>query len=433
MKKSSLFRKLTILIIAAALMITVTTHFALNLNFRRMLNNPDSFRYFRNSVQFIIDNTDMTDTAAVSKNCSRMGLSLRYKIGDSEWRSSTAIPDIELAQRLSHGRSFFLYNKQVGIVINCSKGTFVVIGKRPFESVSFPWDIFLILPVMVVLIFGVVHLLIRKWMRPIRVLQHGVKQVSDGNFNIHLEETTTDELGQLVRLFNTMAERIRNDMKSRDQLLRDISHELRSPLARMLVALEFIPEGNIRQTFKRNISALETMTASILENERLDSPFGKVKLLPVDLKKLLTEIAESRKNSSIPILLEIEKPVTISADAERMRMALSNIIENAVKYSRTESGTAKVTVVCSSDNEQTTITVHDTGIGIPAEEIPFIFEPFYRVDKARRHTSGGYGLGLHLSKKIIEAHSGTIRAESSPVDGTRIIVQLPLQDRRLSL
>ncbi|HEX2956030.1 MAG TPA: HAMP domain-containing sensor histidine kinase, partial [Chitinispirillaceae bacterium] len=222
------------------------------------------------------------------------------------------------------------------------------------------------------------------------------------------------------------AERIRNDMKSRDQLLRDISHELRSPLARMLVALEFIPEGNIHQTFKRNISALETMTASILENERLDSPFGKVKLLPVDLKKLLTEIAESRKNSPIPIHLDFVNSVTINADAERMRMALSNIIDNAVKYSRLESGTAKVTVVCSSDSDLTTITVHDTGIGIPAEEISFVFEPFYRVDKARRHTSGGYGLGLHLTKKIIEAHKGTIRAESSPDNGTSIIVQLPL-------
>jgi signal transduction histidine kinase len=427
MKKSSLFRKLTLLIIAAAVVITIMTNVALHLNFKRVLNNPDSFRYFRNSVQFVTDNIDMTDTITVRRYLATMGLSLRYKNGTAEWTSTGVIPDIQKALSMSEGNNVFWHDNKLGIVITSKKGTFVVLGKGPFENVSFPWDIFIILLCMVIMVFGVVHLLIRKWMHPIRVLQHGVKQVSDGNFNIQLKESTPDELGQLVRLFNTMAQRIHNDMKSRDQLLRDISHELRSPLARMLVALEFVPEGNIRQTFKRNITALETMTASILEDERLDSPFGKVKLLPVDLKKLLTEIIDSKTTDSVPIALEIENSVTISADAERMRMALSNVIENAIKYSRPESGTAKVSVACSGDNEHTTIVIHDTGIGIPPEEIPFIFEPFYRVDKARRHTSGGYGLGLHLTKKIIEAHNGTIKAESSPGTGTRFIVQLPRQ------
>jgi signal transduction histidine kinase len=424
MKKHSLFRKFTLLIIAAAVMITIMTHVALHLNFRRVLNDPESFRNFRNNMQFVIDHFDMTDTNSVRKNLEYMGLNLRYKNDTTEWSSSKDIPDIEQAHVLIKGKNIFLYKKALGIVIVDNKKTFVLLSQDPFANIAFPWDIFAVLLGIVILVFGVVHYLISRWMHPIRVLQHGVKQVSEGNFNVQLKESTPDELGQLVRLFNTMAQRILNDMKSRDQLLRDISHELRSPLARMLVALEFVPEGNIRQTFKRNIAALETMTASILEDERLDSPFGKVKLLPVDLKKLLIEIAENKKTDRVSIHLVIENPLVISADIERMRMALSNIIENSVKYSIPDSGTAKVTVTCSGNKEHTTVTVHDTGIGIPSEDIPFIFEPFYRVDKARRHSSGGYGLGLHLTKKIIEAHNGTISAESSPDFGTRIIVQL---------
>lgn len=425
MKKKSLFKKLTILIIAAAVTITILINFAMHLNFRRILNNPDSFHYFKNSVQFIVDNINIDDTAAVLKKLTPMGLSLRYKNGDKEWSSDNTIPDMQKAKRFSEGKHVFWYDKRLGMHLISDNGSYVVLGKGPLHNIIFPWDIFLILLFIVVMVFGIVHLLIRKWINPVRVLQHGVKQVSEGNFNIQLEQTSSDELGQLVCLFNTMAQRIQHDMKSRDQLLRDISHELRSPLARMLVALEFIPEGNIRQTFKRNITALETMTASILEDERLDSPFGKVKLLPVDLNKLLTDIADNKKTENVPVHLQIENNVTIPADAERMRMALSNIVENALKYSRPESGAAKVTITCSIDNEHTTITVQDTGIGIPQEEIPFIFEPFYRVDKARRHATGGYGLGLHLTKKIIEAHNGTIRAESFTDKGTRIIVQLP--------
>ncbi|NLE00423.1 MAG: HAMP domain-containing histidine kinase [Fibrobacter sp.] len=428
MKNNSLFKKITVLIIAAAVIITLMVNVALHLNFRRVLHNPDSFRYFKNSVHFIIDNINMNDTAAVQMNLTRMGLSLRYKDSTWEWASSNDIPDIEKALSLSEGKNIFWYNKRIGIALTNDKGSFVVLGKGPFQNISFPWDIFLVLFLILIIVFWIIHLLIQKWMYPIRILQHGVKQVSDGNFKIQLKETTTDELGQLVRLFNTMAQRIQNDIKSRDQLLRDISHELRSPLARMLVALEFIPEGNIRQTFKRNITALETMTSSILEDERLDSPFGKIKKNPVDMRRLLSEIVENKKTDNVTVLLDIEKPVTIPADAERIRMAMSNIIDNAIKYSRPQSGSAKVHINCSSNDEFTTISVHDTGIGIPSEEIPFIFEPFYRVDKARRHSSGGYGLGLHLTKKIIEAHNGTIRADSSPTDGTRIIVQLPLEN-----
>ena len=131
-------------------------------------------------------------------------------------------------------------------------------------------------------------------------------------------------------------------MKALVQLLRDISHELRSPLARMLVALEFIPEGNIRQTLKNNISALEQMTSVILEEARLDSPFGKVKQEKVELGSLLLEILESRKQSAPSVLICSTAVVEIEVDKERMKMALSNVIDNAIKYSKLEGEPVKI-------------------------------------------------------------------------------------------
>lgn len=251
---------------------------------------------------------------------------------------------------------------------------------------------------MLLLILGATHIVIGRLLRPIRILQHGVRRICAGQFDVHLAQTTSDELGELVQSVNTMTRQIRNDIKSRDQLLRDMSHEFRSPLARMLLALEFIPESGIRQIFRRNIALLEKMTGSILEDEGLDSPFGKIRRFRVDLVQIIGEIVESKKQEPVAVRFGNKGPCMVDADEERMRMALANIIDNAVNYSRgDDAGT--VNIACTRDDDGIIVTVKDNGIGIPAEELPFIFEPFYRVDKARRHRSGGFGLGLHLTKK----------------------------------
>ncbi len=137
MKKKSLFRKLTVLIIAAAVTITILTNFAVHINFKRILNDPDSFHYFKNSVQFIIDNVDINDTAAVIKELSRMGLSLRYKNSNKEWCSDNNVPDIQKAQRLSEGKHVFWYDKRLGIHITSDNGSYVVLGKGPLHNITF--------------------------------------------------------------------------------------------------------------------------------------------------------------------------------------------------------------------------------------------------------------------------------------------------------
>lgn len=424
MKKVSLFTRFTILIITATFAVVVTTHIALHAYFSHLRTKLPIHDIFLRHSRFIAAQIDMEDTASVLSLLKEQGLDMRYKSDSFQWSSSSEIADFDIMERRSPAKPVLWYRNHLICTFQTDSASYIFQVKQPFLQLGFPWELLIIWSVILIIVFGLTHLYIRHLLKPLRILHNGVRQLSDGDFDIELPKKSSDELGQLIQSFNNMARHIRNDMKARDQLLRDISHELRSPLARMLVALEFIPEGNIRQTIKNNISALEKMTSVILEEARLDSPFGKVKLEKVDLGSLLSEILESRKQSAPSVLICSTTVIEIEVDKERMKMALSNVIDNAIKYSKPESEPVKIGY--ASDGKWVEIVVSDNGIGISEKELPFLFEPFYRVDKARRYDSGGYGLGMSLTKKIVEAHSGKISIESSLDIGTTVTITLPL-------
>ena len=424
MKKKSLFFKFTLLIITAAVTIGIITHAALIFNFNRIRNNPVVLSNFRMTAEQFLANMPVGDTTAIRSFLAGRGLDVRCITPAGEWASSEEVPDTATVRRHACGRVVFWYRKRLISLFSTDKGFFILQTPNPFGPFSVPPDILLTWFFLLIIVFGTVHLIIKKWLRPVKLMQNGVKKISDGDFDISLPETTTDELGQLVRSFNRMAMQIRNDIKSRDQLLRDISHELRSPLSRMLLALEFVPEGATRQTLRNNIMTLDKMTGSILEEERLDSPFGKIRREPFELCSLIDEIAADKKATVGFVRILAEKTVELKADRERIRIALTNIIENALKYSK--PGEEQVEVRMRHHGDEITVQIIDNGIGIPEEELPFIFEPFYRVNKARKHNSKGYGLGMSLARKIIEAHGGKISVESAPGRGTAVLLRLPV-------
>lgn len=430
-KKISLFTKFTFLIGSAAMLIVVGSHAALHVYFVKIKNRLPVTENFHNLTDFVITQIGTNDTAEIRKKIELLGFDVRMQYRDGEWASAKDMPTIAKSLEKSEGNPVFWLGKRPFSIVKKKDITYVVRGMAPFDHLQFPLKFFLFWLGMLVVIFGITHLIIRRLLRPVRILHHGVKQMSTGNFDVQLTRTTCDELGELVDSFNTMAHQISKDMKSRGQLLRDISHEFRSPLARMLLALEFIPESNIRQTFKRNISLLEKMAASILEDERLDSQYGKIRRTEVDLGRLIGEIVEGKKGGPVTIVFENRDCGVIHADEERLRMAISNIIDNSSKYSRSNSALATVTVERQRNTRSVIIKIVDNGMGICEEDLPFIFEPFYRVDKARQHRSGGFGLGLHLTKKIIEAHEGTVTVESVPDQGTTVTILLPLPERAL--
>lgn len=285
------------------------------------------------------------------------------------------------------------------------------------------WRIHLPL-ILLTLVMAGAYLLIRRLMRPVKFLEEGIRETGRGNLAHRVPVTSSDELGELSRSFNEMNEKISEMMESRERLLLDVSHELRSPLTRMRVALEFLPGGKARASVADDIDALDAMVTGILETERMKRGVG-VKSVRVELAELVRDIGSGfgASGERIAIRHRGDGPFEVRGDRGRLGMVIRNLLENALKYSD-ESG-APVDVELSVSGDRIVAMVRDRGIGIRAEEQEKIFEPFYRTDSSRTRDTGGYGLGLHLCRKIVEAHGGTLALESEPGRGSSFTVSLP--------
>ncbi len=278
--------------------------------------------------------------------------------------------------------------------------------------------------VLLTVVLGIAYWAIRRILHPIRWLNEGVQQISQGNLNHEVPARRVDELGDLARAFNAMTARIRHMLRSKEQLLLDVSHELRSPLTRVKVALEFMSKNKIRQNIHEDISEMETMIGEILENARLRSEHGHLEVQPVNLMDLIKQETEGLTCQAPGIDLQwLPQEVMLPLDTDRVCIVLKNILSNALKYSDAEKRSVKVTY--ESQNEFAVLHIRDFGAGIPPEELPYIFEPFYRVDKSRSKDTGGYGLGLNLCKTIMDAHHGKIEVESTLGEGTQVSLFFP--------
>jgi len=214
-------------------------------------------------------------------------------------------------------------------------------------------------------------------------------------------------------------------LHTKEQLLLDVSHELRTPLTRMKVALEFLEDSQAKQSIQADMQEMEKMVTEILETARMQHKYENLKKQLTNLVRLLKEMLPEFENQPPGIeMVEFPSEVMAEVDSEKIKTVFENVINNAIKYSRSDSG--PIRIFYKSHKSYAIIRIADKGIGIPQEELPHIFEPFYRVDKSRAKDTGGYGLGLSLCKTIMEAHDGKIEVQSRPEEGTTVSLFFPL-------
>lgn len=263
------------------------------------------------------------------------------------------------------------------------------------------------------------YAVLQRLLRPLRSLHEGVTRLSEGHLDVALPNRTRDEFGVLTEAFNQMVGRIREMLRARDQLLLDVSHELRSPLTRMKVALALLPEGDKKQSLATDVAEMEAMTTELLELERLRDGRG-IRTSRQDLAPILREMAESFRDRPPGVRLSSFPDIVLEIDPDRIRTVLRNLLENAIKYSLPDSGPVEISLLDQGDS--VVVRVTDDGPGIPEADLPQLFEPFFRVDRSRSKKSGGYGLGLSICKRIMEAHGGGIAVTNNSGRGASFLL-----------
>jgi len=333
----------------------------------------------------------------------------------AHWRSWRKKPAIRVGRY--HGHHF--------VEIDHESGRFVFGLDKSFEMDPERIRLVVILLSLLTLILSAAFLTIRWILKPVRWLDEGVREVSRGNLKHRVPLKRSDELRDLAEGFNDMTDRIRDMLHTKEQLLLDVSHELRSPLTRVKVALEFLSEGKARDSIAGDISEMEKMINDILETARMHHLHGELKLQRTKLAKLLQEILPDYEKQLPGVQVdEFSETLVINVDPGQIKTVFRNILSNAIKFSNAASDPVRITV--NQQSQYTVVQIADNGIGIPAEELSFIFEPFYRVDKSRSKETGGYGLGLSLCKTIMDAHDGKIEVTSKPGEGTTVSLFFPI-------
>jgi signal transduction histidine kinase len=263
------------------------------------------------------------------------------------------------------------------------------------------------LMITVVIVFTFAAFIMHQVIKPIHELERGVKELTKGNLNVELKVASKDEIGKIASAFNQMTVELRKMIKAREQLLLDVSHELRSPITRAKLALEIMIDSKEKDSVLEDLREMEIMITELLETERLKNGNSALDIQKIRIKDLIANtISRFWPHKEKIRVYDISDNLFINADMLKISIVLKNLIENALKYSENSNQPIEINVVDLSD--EILIQIEDFGQGIPDDKIDLLFEPFYRVDASRSRKTGGYGLGLHLAKKIMEAHGSTI-------------------------
>jgi signal transduction histidine kinase len=296
----------------------------------------------------------------------------------------------------------------------------------------FLWGALLAVAIALILTF----FLSRRILAPVKALTNATREFGKGNFSHRVDSKDEGEMGELARSFNAMADDLERNERLRRNMTADIAHELRTPLSNLRGYLEAASDGLVKMddaavhSLGEEASSLSRLVDDLQELSLADAGELKLIIQPEDISHLITETVTvlqakaSVKNINISTDLPSKLPEA-NVDSHRIKQVLYNLLDNAVAHTGPEG---RITVTARQEEDCLYISVADTGEGIPAEDLPLIFERFYRVDKSRTRATGGTGLGLTIAKRLVEAHGGRIDVRSRSGQGTTFTFSLPISN-----
>jgi len=276
--------------------------------------------------------------------------------------------------------------------------------------------------------------------RPILELKNSAVQISKGSFENKIVINSSDEVGELANAFNTMSRELENrisiinaEKEKQKQFVTNVSHELKTPLTTILGYVDLLStKGHEKDVLDTSVHYLQSAgeRLSVLINDLID--LSSLSRYEFEIKPEITDVTEllrdiigqmSPKAGKFNIKMHSDLPASLKAliDPTRIKQAVVNILDNSIKYSSGDS----INILLYENQDMLYIEIKDNGCGMPEDLLEKIFEPFYRIDKARTRSLGGNGLGLAITREIVEKHNGEVKIESKVGEGTKVVIVLP--------
>ena len=273
----------------------------------------------------------------------------------------------------------------------------------------------------IVFIIGL-YLFIRRYLKPVQLMKNRIEALETGDLKSKIDIIGEDELADLSYSMNKLIEDINTLLENKHQLLLEVSHELRSPLARMQLLIAMMPDHKNLTKLKEEVEFLEGMIGNLLLSDRLSLPYSKLDLQKFSTQDILGKVMDMFPSNRDRVKIENKIPdELVYIDETKFSLALRNLLDNAFKYSKLqEKADIELIVVKNGDIE---FQVKDSGIGISKIDIKKLTEPFFQANQTV--STKGFGLGLTICKKIIESHKGRLSIESEPEKGSIFILHLP--------
>nr|WP_286168558.1 HAMP domain-containing sensor histidine kinase [Roseburia sp. 1XD42-34] len=269
---------------------------------------------------------------------------------------------------------------------------------------------------------------------PLMKMKQATEQLSVGNNAVELSVERDDELGELAKSIQSLADDLDRLKNERKEFLASISHELRTPLTYIkgyadIIHRQPLPEEELKTyigIIREEADQLSDLIKNLFELAKMDRYSFVVKKQAVHVYELIVSIVDLMQpmlqKNKLTVSIQCPKDRLVLVDPNRFQQVLLNILDNAVKHSPHYSS---ITIEVETYDDEIVIGVHDQGEGIPEKDLPFVFERLYRVEKSRSRKSGGSGLGLPIAKEIVESHGGTIKLNSRIGEGTSVFIRIP--------
>ena len=343
----------------------------------------------------------------------------------SVWDSIKINNENDQAPKLIEDSKFARYQNRTYFQI--PYGEYIITMVNPKVSIEVgPTYLFEAIALISLSILLLTFLLVKRMINPIQNIQQAATKIGQGDLKHRIDVNREDELGVLAKEINFLADNVVEMLEAKQRLNMGVSHELRSPLTRAKLQVEMLNDPIKRKNLLDEIQAMESIISSLLESEAINYGHKKLDLGIVEIHKAIEDlISSSHFLKDIEIQLDQDAEILIEADPILFEVMLKNILENASRY--TSDQKKQIDILIAQADDSVEIRIRDYGPGINLKDIDRVFEPFYRAEESRSRSSGGYGLGLYLTKQIVDAHAGQISIRNHENTGAEVCVIFPIK------